>query len=218
MEKQVDIRMKLILLGAPGAGKGTQAVVLSEKYDIPTISTGAMIREAVKSGSELGRQVKSIIESGQLVSDEIVVALIKERLLKDDCKNGFILDGFPRTIAQAEALSNMGAAIDRAVSIEVSDDEIVNRLSGRRECSKCRATYHVANNPSKAGDTCERCGGALVTRPDDMPETVKSRLEVYHTQTEALKSYYDKLGLLTLVDGTVGIDAITEAIITALEK
>ena len=210
--------MKLILLGAPGAGKGTQAEILCEKYNIPTVSTGAIIRESINSGSELGNKVKAIIEKGQLVSDDIVIEIIKERLSKDDCSNGFILDGFPRTIAQAEALDTLGVNIDSVVSIEVSDESIIERLSGRRECSSCRATYHIVNNPSKDGDVCEKCGAGLIMRKDDEPETIANRLKVYHAETEVLKDFYDKKGMLVKIDGTQQISKITEDIAKALEK
>ena len=210
--------MKLILLGAPGAGKGTQAEILCEKYDIPTVSTGAIIRESINSGSELGNKVKAIIEKGQLVSDDIVIEIIKERLSKDDCKNGFILDGFPRTIAQAEALDTLGVNIDSVVSIEVEDESIIERLSGRRECSSCRATYHVTNNPSTKGDMCDKCGAKLIMRKDDEPETIANRLKVYHAETEVLKSFYDAKGLLKKFDGAQDISKITEDIVKALEK
>lgn len=210
--------MKLILLGAPGAGKGTQAEILCEKYNIPTVSTGAIIRESINSGSELGNKVKAIIEKGQLVSDDIVIEIIKERLSKDDCKNGFILDGFPRTIAQAEALDTLGVNIDSVVSIEVEDESIIERLSGRRECSSCRATYHVTNNPSTKGDLCDKCGAKLIMRKDDEPETIANRLKVYHAETEVLKSFYDAKGLLKKFDGAQDISKITEDIVKALEK
>lgn len=210
--------MKLILLGAPGAGKGTQAEVLCEKFGIPTVSTGAIIRESINSGSELGNKVKAIIEAGKLVSDDIVIEIIKERLSKDDCKSGFILDGFPRTIAQAEALETLGIKIDSVVSIEVEDELIIERLSGRRECSSCRATYHVTNNPSKDGDKCEKCGSALIMRKDDEPETIANRLKVYHAETEVLKNFYDAKGLLKKFDGTQEISKITEDIVKALVK
>ncbi len=210
--------MKLILLGAPGAGKGTQAEILCERYNIPTVSTGAIIRESINSGSELGNKVKTIIEKGQLVSDDIVIEIIKERLSKDDCKNGFILDGFPRTIAQAEALDTLGIKIDSVVSIEVEDESIIERLSGRRECSLCRATYHITNNPSSKGDVCDKCGAKLIMRKDDEPETIANRLKVYHAETEVLKSFYEAKGLLKKFDGTQEISKITEDIVKALEK
>ena len=193
--------MKIIFLGPPGAGKGTKAEIVAERLGIPTISTGAMIREALKSGSEMGLEAKKFIEAGALVPDEVVIGIIKERLAKSDCKRGFILDGFPRTVPQAIALDEMGVSLDRVVSIEVPDDVIVARMSGRRVCQKCGATYHVHDNPSKAGDKCDKCGEELSIRSDDAPEVVLSRLEVYHTTTEPLKDYYASKGNLELVDG-----------------
>ncbi|MBO7288519.1 MAG: adenylate kinase [Clostridia bacterium] len=209
--------MKLIMLGAPGAGKGTQAIILSERYEIPTISTGVIIRAAIKNGTETGKMAKDYIEKGQLVPDSVVIGIIKERLAEDDCKNGFILDGFPRTIPQAQALDEFGIEIDKVLDIEVPDEAIVERLSGRRECSKCGATYHLSNNPSKKGDKCERCEGDLVCRKDDAPETVLSRLEVYHSQTEPLIEFYKNKGILYVADGTKGVEATTKEIISVLE-
>lgn len=209
--------MKLIMLGAPGAGKGTQAIILSERYNIPTISTGVIIRAAIKNGTETGKMAKDFIEKGQLVPDSVVIGIIKDRLGEEDCKNGFILDGFPRTIPQAEALDEFGIEIDKVLDIEVPDSLIVERLSGRRECSKCGATYHIANNPSKKGDKCEKCDGELGCRKDDAPETVLSRLEVYHAQTEPLIDFYKNKGILFAADGTKGVDATTKEIISVLE-
>lgn len=209
--------MKLIMLGAPGAGKGTQAILLSERYEIPTISTGVIIRNAIKNGTETGKMAKDYIEKGQLVPDSVVIGIIKERLGEDDCKNGFILDGFPRTIPQAEALDEFGIEIDKVLDIEVPDEAIVERLSGRRECSRCGATYHISNNPSKKEDKCERCDGDLVCRKDDAPETVLSRLEVYHSQTEPLIEFYKNKGILYEADGTKGVEATTKEIISVLE-
>ena len=192
--------MKLILLGAPGAGKGTQAEIISEKYNIPTISTGNIIRAAIKNGTEMGLKAKSYIDAGNLVPDEVVIGIIKERLAEDDCKNGFILDGFPRTIPQAEALDKMGFEIDHALSIEVDDAEIIKRMSGRRVCSGCGASYHTEfKKPEKEG-VCNICGGELVIRKDDEPETVMNRLKVYHEQTEPLKDYYKSCGKLITVE------------------
>ena len=193
--------MKLILLGAPGAGKGTQAENISKKYNIPSISTGDMIRAAIKSGSELGLEVKSYTDAGKLVPDATVIAIIKERLAQDDCKNGFILDGFPRTIPQAEALDELGVEIDFALSIEVEDDRIVQRMSGRRACPSCGMTYHVEFKPSKDNKTCDGCGTELVIRNDDKPETVLERLKIYHDQTEPLKEYYGARDKLVIVEG-----------------
>ena len=209
--------MNLIFLGAPGAGKGTQAEVISKKLDIPTISTGNIIREALKNATEMGLKAKSFIEAGKLVPDDVVIGIIKERLAKDDCKNGFILDGFPRTIPQAQALDEMGVKIDKVVEIQVDDDTIIGRMSGRRVCSKCGASYHVQNKPPKAEGICDSCGGELVQRKDDAPETVLDRLEVYHTQTEPLKDYYANKGILRTADGTLGIEKSIEATLKALE-
>ena len=209
--------MNLIFLGAPGAGKGTQAEVISQKLEIPTISTGNIIREALKNETEMGLKAKAFIESGKLVPDDVVIGIIKERLAKDDCKNGFILDGFPRTIPQAEALDEMGVKIDKVVEIQVDDDTIIGRMSGRRVCSKCGASYHVQNKPPKAEGICDSCGGELVQRKDDAPETVLDRLEVYHTQTEPLKDYYANKGILRTADGTLGIEKSIEATLKALE-
>ena len=193
--------MNIIFFGAPGAGKGTQAEKVSEKLNIPTISTGAIIRAAIKAGTDMGKSAQSFIEKGNLVPDEVVIGIIKDRLDEDDCKNGFILDGFPRTIPQAEALDRMGVNIDVVLELFVSDDEIVNRMSGRRVCPKCGATYHTKFNPSTAGDNCDKCGEVLSIRKDDAPEVVKSRLVVYHDETEPLKEYYSKKGLVKTVVG-----------------
>jgi len=210
--------MKLILLGAPGAGKGTQAEIISEKYNIPTISTGNIIRAALKSGSEMGLKAKSYIDAGELVPDEVVIGIIKERLAESDCAGGYILDGFPRTIPQAEALDQMGFAIDAALSIEVADSEIVKRMSGRRVCEKCGASYHTEyKKPAKEG-VCDLCGGNLVIRKDDEPETVKNRLNVYHEQTEPLKSYYENCGKLLIVEGQDEVADTTRLVLAKLEK
>ncbi|MBQ8526562.1 MAG: adenylate kinase [Clostridia bacterium] len=209
--------MKLIMLGAPGAGKGTQAAKICEKYNIPTISTGAIIRNAIRNATDIGKQAKSLIDKGLLVPDEVVIGIIKERLAEPDCKNGFILDGFPRTIAQAEALETMGISIDKALSIEVPDEVILDRLGGRRECSECGATYHVHFNPSKDGDKCEKCGGALITRPDDCEETIMSRLKVYHETTEVLKEFYENKGKLVKIDGDRDVEEITKDVLDSLD-
>lgn len=193
--------MNIIFFGAPGAGKGTQAEIVSKKLDIPTISTGNMIREAIKNGTDMGNAAKSYIEAGKLVPDEVVIGIIKDRLDADDCKNGFILDGFPRTIPQAEALEAMGVKIDVVLNIEVSDDEIVTRMSGRRTCPKCGGTYHIVFNPTKTEGICDSCGAELTIRKDDAPEVVKSRLEVYHNETEPLKDFYENKGILKTVVG-----------------
>lgn len=193
--------MKLIMLGPPGAGKGTQAEFLSEKYGIPQISTGAIIRGVIASGSEFGKKLKALIDDGNLISDEDVLKLVKERIEEPDCAKGYILDGFPRTIAQAEALEKMDIAIDKVLSIELSDEEILKRLSGRRECAACRATYHIEDKPSKVEGKCDRCGGELICRNDDKPETIENRLAVYYEATAPLKDYYTKKGLLVTAHG-----------------
>lgn len=208
--------MKIIFLGAPGAGKGTQAEIISEKFGIPTISTGNIIREALKNGTEMGLKAKAYTEAGQLVPDEVVIGIIKERLVKDDCANGFILDGFPRTIPQAEALGTMGIEIDKIVSIEVPDENIMERMTGRRVCGKCGASYHLSFKKPAVDGVCDNCGDALVQRKDDAPETVADRLKVYHEQTEPLKDYYAKLGKLEIVEGIGSVSEITERVLKAL--
>ena len=209
--------MKLIFLGAPGAGKGTQAEIIAGKLNIPTISTGNIIREALANGTEMGLKAKSFIEAGKLVPDDVVIGIIKERLANEDCKDGFILDGFPRTIPQAEALDNMGIIIDKVVDIDVPDENIVNRMSGRRVCKACGSSYHIENKKPKVEGICDACGGELQIRKDDAPETVLDRLNVYHEQTEPLKDFYAKCGKLRSVEGTAPITEITEAILKVLE-
>ena len=209
--------MKIIMLGAPGAGKGTQAEVICNRYNIPAISTGNIIREALKTGTEMGLKAKSYMESGALVPDEVVIGIIKERIVKDDCKDGFILDGFPRTIPQAEALDKMGIVIDKVIDIEVPDEKIINRMSGRRVCEKCGASYHLEYKKPKVEGICDACSGTLIQRKDDHPDTVKSRLDVYHSETEPLKDYYEKQGKLTVVEGQEEIEATTRLLIEALE-
>lgn len=209
--------MKIILLGAPGAGKGTQAEVICNRYNIPAISTGNIIREALKTGTEMGLKAKSYMESGALVPDEVVIGTIKERIVKDDCKDGFILDGFPRTIPQAEALDKMGIVIDKVIDIEVPDEKIINRMSGRRVCEKCGASYHLEYKKPKVEGICDACSGTLIQRKDDHPDTVKSRLDVYHSETEPLKDYYEKQGKLTVVEGQEEIEDTTRLLIEALE-
>ena len=209
--------LKLIFLGAPGAGKGTQSDIVAEKYGIPTISTGVMIREAIKNNTEMGLQAKAYAENGKLVPDEVVIGIIGERLAKDDCQNGFILDGFPRTVPQAEALDKMGVEINCVVSIEVSDEKIVERMSGRRSCAKCGATYHIIYNPSKDGENCDKCGETLSIRKDDAPEVVLDRLNVYHNQTEPLKDFYGKKGVLVLVEGQEKVEDTTRLTLNAIE-
>ena len=209
--------MKLIFLGAPGAGKGTQAEIIAGKLNIPTISTGNIIREALANGTEMGLKAKSFIEAGKLVPDDVVIGIIKERLANEDCNNGFILDGFPRTIPQAEALDNMGIIIDKVVDIDVPDENIVNRMSGRRVCKACGSSYHIENKKPKVEGVCDACGGELQIRKDDAPETVLDRLNVYHEQTEPLKDFYAKCGKLRSVEGTAPITEITAAILKVLE-
>jgi len=210
--------MNLILLGAPGAGKGTQAEVISEHLHIPTISTGNIIREALKSGSEMGEKARSYMDKGALVPDEVVIGIIKERLAEDDCQNGFILDGFPRTIPQAEALDRMGIVIDRVVDIEVADDVIARRVSGRRVCLACGATYHIDYKKPAVEGVCNKCGDTLVQRKDDHPDTVKQRLSVYHEQTEPLKSYYEKAGKLKIVYGQEEVSDTSALVLKAIEE
>ena len=209
--------MNLILLGAPGAGKGTQAEILCERLNIPTISTGNMIREAMKSGTEMGLKAKEYAENGKLVPDEVVIGIVDERLRQDDCKNGFILDGFPRTIPQAEALDRMGIIIDRVVDINVPDEVITRRVSGRRACLDCGSTYHIETKKPQVEGICDRCGSTLVQRKDDLPETVQERLHVYHAQTEPLRDYYAAAGKLLVVDGQQGIREIAEQTLELLK-
>lgn len=209
--------IKLILLGAPGAGKGTQAEIISEKYGIPAISTGAIIREAIKSGTEMGKSAKSYTDAGALVPDEVVIGIIKERLAHADCANGFILDGFPRTVPQAAALDKMGVEITDVISIEVPDERILQRMSGRRVCKKCGATFHTTDNPSPNGDKCP-CGEELTIRADDAPEVVAKRLETYHEVTEPIKEFYAEKGLLKIVEGQEKLEDTTALTAAALES
>lgn len=208
--------MKIIMLGAPGAGKGTQAKKIAEKYGIPHISTGDIFRANIKEGTELGKKAKTYMDQGLLVPDELTVDLVIDRVAKDDAQNGYVLDGFPRTIPQAEALdkalSGRGEKIDYAVNVEVPDESIVNRMSGRRACTACGGTYHVKYNAPKKEGICDACGGELVLRDDDKPETVKKRLDVYHDQTQPLIEYYTKQGVLKEVDGTQDVDDVFTAI------
>ncbi|MBQ8725281.1 MAG: adenylate kinase [Oscillospiraceae bacterium] len=208
--------MNLILLGAPGAGKGTQAEVISEALSIPQISTGNMLREAVKNGTEYGLKAKAAMESGALVSDEIVIGILKDRIAQDDCAKGFILDGFPRTVPQAEALDAMGVQIDKVLEIFVPDETIKERVSGRRVCEGCGASYHVLFKPSKTEGTCDKCGAATIIRKDDKPETVLDRLAVYHAQTEPLKEYYAKQGKLDTVIGQEEVADTTKLTLAAV--
>ena len=204
--------MKIIMLGAPGAGKGTQAKKIAAKYEIPHISTGDIFRANIKEGTELGQKAKGYMDAGELVPDELVCDLVVDRLAKDDCKDGYILDGFPRTIPQAEALTaalkEQGTALDYAIDIEMEDQAIIDRMAGRRVCAKCGATFHVVNIPPKKEGVCDNCGGDLELRDDDAPETVKKRLNVYHEQTAPLIEYYKKQGILHEIDGTLGIDGV----------
>ena len=208
--------MNLILLGAPGAGKGTQAELLVKKLSIPAISTGNMLREAIANGTELGKKAKQFMDEGALVPDELILGIIGDRVAQDDCAKGFILDGVPRTLAQAEALEAKGIKIDHVVSIEVDDSVIEGRMTGRRVCGKCGASYHVVANPPKVDGVCDSCGSELVIRKDDKPETVRKRLEVYHATTEVLKDFYGKLGRLCVVNGDQSIEGANEDILKAI--
>ena len=209
--------MKLTLLGAPGAGKGTQAEILSKKLNIPTISTGNILRAAMKNGTPVGLQAKAYMESGKLVPDEVIIGIVKERLAEADCANGYILDGMPRTIPQAQALVDGGVDLDCALSIEIADEVIVERMSGRRTCAQCGATYHVVNMPPKAEGICDNCGSELSIRKDDAPETVMARLAVYHSETEPLKEFYAERGVLTPVATTGTLEENTRAILDAIK-
>ena len=208
--------MKLILLGAPGAGKGTQAEIISKKLNIPTSSTGNILREAIKNGTETGLKAKSFMDAGKLVPDDVIIGIVRERVARADCANGFILDGVPRTIPQAEALEAAGIHFDAVVSIEIADEVIEARMTGRRVCGSCGSSYHVTANPPKIEGICNACGSELVTRPDDVPETVRSRLAVYHKETEALKGFYEKLGKLRLIEGNHPLEDATREILAAL--
>jgi len=208
--------MKLILLGAPGAGKGTQAEILSRMCNIPTISTGNILRAAMKNGTPVGLKAKEYVESGKLVPDDVIIGIVKERLTEDDCNNGYILDGMPRTIPQAQALEDAGIDFDAAISIEISDETIIERMAGRRVCKDCGATFHVVNIPPKAEGKCDNCGGELITRKDDAPETVKDRLNVYHRETEPLKDYYAERGILKSINNQVTVEETTHVVIKAL--
>lgn len=210
--------MKLIFLGAPGAGKGTQAEKVCDMLHIPAISTGNIIREALKNGTEMGLQAKKYIEAGDLVPDEIIIGIIKERLAQSDCENGFVLDGVPRTVAQAEALNQMGVEIDRVINIHVDDEKIVRRMSGRRVCGDCGASYHIDYKPSKADGVCDKCGGKLVIRKDDEASIVKDRLRVYHEQTEPLIAYYEEKGILKTVIGQEEIADTSALVRKAVEE
>lgn len=208
--------MKLILLGAPGAGKGTQAEIISKRLNIPTISTGNILREAIKNGTPTGLKAKEFMDNGKLVPDDVIIGIVRERVAREDCANGYILDGVPRTIPQAQALEDAGIHFDCVVSIEIADSVIEARMTGRRVCGSCGASFHIAANPPKKEGICDLCGGELVIRKDDAPETVKNRLRVFHTETEALKDFYRKLGILKLVEGDQPIEAATAEILRAL--
>ena len=209
--------MKLILLGAPGAGKGTQAEILSRRFSIPTVSTGNMLRAAMKAGTPVGLKAKEYVDTGRLVPDEVIIGIVQERLAMEDCKNGCILDGMPRTIPQAEALEAHGIEIDHAISIEIEDETIIERMTGRRTCHDCGASFHVVNNPPKTEGVCDFCGGELTIRKDDAPETVKARLATYHSETEPLKDFYARRGKLSSVENQPTIEAVTALIVKALE-
>ena len=208
--------MNLILLGAPGAGKGTQAELLSEKLSIPAISTGNMLREAIANGSALGQKVKKLMDEGCLVPDDVVLDIVVERVSRPDCSNGFILDGVPRTLPQAQALQERGISIDHVISIEIADDVIEGRMTGRRVCGKCGASYHIVANPPKTDGICDQCGEKLTIRKDDAPETVRHRLDVYHELTEVLKTFYENCGLLRLVNGNKAIADVSRDIMEAI--
>lgn len=213
--------MKIIMLGAPGAGKGTQAIKIAEKYNIPHVSTGDIFRANIKGGTDLGKEAKSYMDKGQLVPDELTVRILLDRVAKDDCKDGYVLDGFPRTIAQADALDKavaaLGEKVDYAIDVDVPDENIVKRMSGRRACLKCGATYHIEHVPPKKEGVCDSCGSELVQRADDKPETVLERLNVYHEQTQPLIEYYGKKGILKSVDGTQDMQVVFEDIVKILE-
>ena len=210
--------MKLILLGAPGAGKGTQADILCKELDIPTISTGNILRAAIKNGTPTGMKAKAFMDEGKLVPDDVIIGIITERVAEEDCKNGYILDGVPRTIAQAEAMEKAGIVFDDVVSIEISDEVIMERMSGRRVCEHCGASYHLVAVPPKQEGVCDKCGGKLVQRKDDAPETVKARLEVYHKETEPLKAFYAQRGLLKSVENQATVAETSQVILRALGR
>ena len=212
--------MNIIMLGAPGAGKGTQAKMIADKYGVPHISTGDIFRANIKNGTELGMEAKKYMDAGKLVPDELTVKILLDRVAQDDCKNGYVLDGFPRTIPQAEvldqALTELGDQVDYAINVDVPDENIVNRMSGRRACLACGATYHIVHVPPKKEGICDRCGKELVLRDDDKPETVLNRLKVYHEQTQPLIEYYTKKGILKTVDGTIDMNDVFAAIVAIL--
>ncbi len=215
-----EVKMKIIMLGAPGAGKGTQAKMIADKYSVPHISTGDIFRANIKNGTELGMEAKKYMDQGQLVPDELTVKILLDRVAQDDCQNGYVLDGFPRTIPQAnvldEALSKLGEKIDFAVNVDVPDENIIRRMGGRRACVSCGATYHIEHVPPKAEGICDRCNSELILRDDDKPETVKNRLEIYHEQTQPLIEFYEAKGVLKNVDGTVDMKDVFAAIVSIL--
>ena len=215
-----EVKMKIIMLGAPGAGKGTQAKMIADKYSVPHISTGDIFRANIKNGTELGMEAKKYMDQGQLVPDELTVKILLDRVAQDDCKNGYVLDGFPRTIPQAnvldEALNKLGEKIDFAVNVDVPDENIIRRMGGRRACVSCGATYHIEHVPPKAEGVCDRCNSELILRDDDKPETVKNRLEIYHEQTQPLIDFYEAKGVLKNVDGTVDMNDVFAAIVSIL--
>ena len=220
--KEGIIRMKIIMLGAPGAGKGTQAQMIAEQYHIPHISTGDIFRANIKNGTELGKKAKEFMDKGQLVPDELTVQLLLDRVAQDDCKDGYVLDGFPRTIPQADVLdqelTKLGDKVDYAINVDVPDENIIHRMSGRRACLKCGATYHIEHIPPKKEGICDKCGSELVQREDDKPETVKNRLSVYHEQTQPLIDYYTRKNILKTVDGTRDMKDVFSDIITILGR
>ena len=210
--------MKLILLGAPGAGKGTQAEILCKELNIPTISTGNILRAAIKNGTPTGLKAKAFMDEGKLVPDEVIIGIIHERLAEEDCSNGYILDGVPRTIAQAEAMEKAGIVFDHVISIEIADETIVNRMGNRRVCEDCGASYHLVAVPPKVEGVCDKCGGKLIQRKDDAPETVKARLDVYHQETEPLKGFYAERGLLRSVDDQPSVAETSKGILKVLGR
>ena len=210
--------MKLVLLGPPGAGKGTQAAVLAKEFRIPAISTGHIIRNAIAEQTPVGKMAKGYIDRGELVPDDVVIEMVKDRLKEDECKDGYILDGFPRTVSQAEIMEELPIEVDLVVDIDVDTDCIVNRLSGRRECKKCGATYHVTDNPSKQDGVCDQCGNALVQRADDVPDVIRNRIEVYHEQTEPLKHFYATRNLLVAVEGQNQVADTTKAVLAVIKE
>ena len=214
--------MKIVMLGAPGAGKGTQAAMICDAYKIPHISTGDLFRSNIKNGTELGKKAKAYMDKGELVPDELTIQLLMDRVSKDDCKNGYVLDGFPRTIPQADvltdALAKIGEKVDFAINVDVPDENIVNRMSGRRTCPKCGASYHIVSNPPHKEGICDVCGDQLIIRDDDKPETVQNRLNVYHEQTAPLIDYYEKQGILKQVDGAKPLDEVTESVLRAIQE